>query len=184
VFTNSWASKSLRQSPQLSCLKIGFKNCPISLQDDKVPLRVKRHKRPSFLPMNREESNVSYFLHVTGWLAVGRLAEIPGSVIVGLLGMIVDMVMISLVALAKSPFMLLKGWKRLILDLMGQHGSCVEAACVPFAGLAIVLWPLIVCVTVLTAIICSPFLGLFSAVVVYQVGNPTHPSARVCTCCC
>jgi hypothetical protein len=160
------------------------RNCPISLQDDKVPLRVKRHKRPSFLPMNREESNVSYFLHVTGWLAVGRLAEIPGSVIVGLLGMIVDMIMISLVALAKSPFMLLKGWKRLILDLMGQHGSCVEAACVPFAGLAIVLWPLIVCVTVLTAIICSPFLGLFSAVVVYQVGNPTRPSARVCTCCC
>jgi hypothetical protein len=97
-----------------------------------------------------------------------KLAEIPGSVIVGLLGMIVDMVMISLVALAKSPLMLLKGWKRLILDLMGQHGSCVEAACVPFAGLAVVLWPLIVCVTVLTAIICSPFLGLFSAVIVYQ----------------
>jgi hypothetical protein len=46
--------------------------------------------------MNREESNVSYFLHVVGRLVVGRLGEILGCIIVGLLGMIVDMVMINL----------------------------------------------------------------------------------------
>jgi hypothetical protein len=95
-----------------------------------------------------------------------KLVEIPGCIVVGLLGLIVDTPIISLVALAKSPLMLLKGWRQLILDLVGQPSSCV--ACVPFAGLAIVLWPLVVCATVLIAIFCSPFLGLFGAVIVYQ----------------
>jgi hypothetical protein len=99
--------------------------------------------------------------------------EIPGCILVGLLGLIVDTPIISLVALAKSPLMLLKGWRQLILDLVGQPSSCV--ACVPFAGLAIVLWPLVVCATVLSAIFCSPFLGLFGAVIVYQVGNHSLP---------
>ncbi len=102
-----------------------------------------------------------------------RLVEIPGCIVVGLLGLIVDTPIISLVALAKSPLMLLKGWRQLILDLVGQPSSCV--ACVPFAGLAIVLWPLVVCATVLSAIFCSPFLGLFGAVIVYQVGNHSLP---------
>jgi hypothetical protein len=52
--------------------------------------------------MNKEESNVSYFLHVVGRLVVGRLGEIPRSIIVGLLGMIVDMVMISLGGISKK----------------------------------------------------------------------------------
>jgi hypothetical protein len=51
--------------------------------------------------MNREESNVSYFLHVVGQLVVGSLGEILGSIIVGLLGMIVDMVMINLGGISK-----------------------------------------------------------------------------------
>lgn len=41
----------------------------------------------------------------------------------------------------------------------------------PFAGLALVLWPLIVVASALTAFLCSPFFGLYSAVVVYQVGD-------------
>jgi hypothetical protein len=102
-----------------------------------------------------------------------KLVEIPGCILVGLLGLIVDTPIISLVALAKSPLMLLKGWRQLILDLVGQPSSCV--ACGPFAGLAIVLWPLVVCATVLSAIFCSPFLGLFGAVIVYQVGNHSSP---------
>jgi hypothetical protein len=44
----------------------------------------------------------------------------------------------------------------------------LEAACVPFAGLAIAFWPFIVVMSALTALVCSPFLGLYSAVVVYQ----------------
>ncbi|CAK9197786.1 unnamed protein product, partial [Sphagnum troendelagicum] len=97
-----------------------------------------------------------------------KLADIPGCIFVGLLGMVVDMLLISSVALAKSPLMLLKGWKQLTMDLLGQQGSCADAACVPLAGLAILLWPLVVCATVFTAMICSPFFGLFSAVIVYQ----------------
>jgi hypothetical protein len=109
-----------------------------------------------------EESDLGIF---SLWLW-DRLVEIPGCILVGLLGLIVDTPIISLVALAKSPLMLLKGWRQLILDLVGQPSSCV--ACGPFAGLAIVLWPLVVCATVLSAIFCSPFLGLFGAVIVYQ----------------
>jgi hypothetical protein len=63
---------------------------------------------------------------------------------------------------------------------MGQHGYCLKAICVSLATLAIVLWPLIMYVTVLTAITCIPFLGLFSAIVVYQVGKPIHPSVIIC----
>jgi hypothetical protein len=106
-------------------------------------------------------------LHVV----VSRLADIPGCIFAGLLGMVVDTLLISSVALAKSPLMLLKGWKQLTMDLLGQQGSCVDAACVPLAGLAILLWPLVVCATAFTAMICSPFFGLFSAVIVYQVGD-------------
>ncbi len=104
-------------------------------------------------------------------MVVSRLADIPGCIFVGLLGMVVDTLLISSVALAKSPLMLLKGWKQLTMDLLGQQGSCVDAACVPLAGLAILLWPLVVCATVFSAMICSPFFGLFSAVIVYQVGD-------------
>lgn len=88
---------------------------------------------------------------------------------IGLLGLVVDIPAISLVALAKSPLLLYKGWARLLQDLVGRHGPCLEAACVPFAGLALVLWPVVVIATVASAIVSSPLLGLFGAVVVYQV---------------
>jgi hypothetical protein len=102
-------------------------------------------------------------------MIVCRLKELPACVFVGVLGVLVDTPAISLVALCKSPVMLLKGWGRLFRDLVGRHGPCLEAACVPFAGLALVLWPLVVVAAFLTAVLCSPFLGLFGAVVVYQV---------------
>lgn len=89
----------------------------------------------------------------------------------GILGLLADAPAISLVAVGKSPWMLIKGWQRLVQDSVGRHGPCLDAACVPFAGLAIVFWPLVVAVSVLCAIICSPFFGLFGAVVVYQVCN-------------
>jgi hypothetical protein len=88
---------------------------------------------------------------------------------VALLGLVADIPLITMVALAKSPFMLFKGWGRLLHDLVGRHGACLEAACVPFAGLALVLWPVVVVVSVLFAIVSSPILGLFGAVIVYQV---------------
>lgn len=98
-----------------------------------------------------------------------RLLELPACLAVAVLGLLADTPLITLVALVKSPLLLFKGWGRLLHDLIGRHGACLEAACVPFAGLALILWPVVTVVSVLIAIIASPILGLFGAVVVYQV---------------
>lgn len=97
-----------------------------------------------------------------------KLLELPGSFLVGLLGVIVDVPMILLIALWKSPYMLFKGWHQLLHDLIGREGPFLETVCVPFAGLAILLWPLVVIAAVLSAFVSSFFLGFYAAVVVYQ----------------
>lgn len=93
----------------------------------------------------------------------------PGFLLVGLIGMLVDVPLITAVTLWKSPYMLFKGWKRLLEDLIGREGPFLETVCVPFAGLAILLWPLAVVGAVVGAIIASFFLGLYGGVVVHQV---------------
>ncbi|KAF7801569.1 putative membrane protein [Senna tora] len=97
-----------------------------------------------------------------------RLLYLPGAVIVGVLGIIVDMPVISCVALFKGPYMLFKGWNRLFHDLIGREGPFLETICVPFAGLAILLWPLAVAGAVLASMIASILLGAFAGVVAYQ----------------
>lgn len=97
-----------------------------------------------------------------------KLLQLPGCVLVGLLGVVVDVPMMSLIALFKAPYMLYKGWKRLLHDLIGREGPFLETVCVPFAGLAIFLWPLVVVVALVSAILSSLFLGLYAGVVVYQ----------------
>ncbi|XP_022774322.1 uncharacterized membrane protein At3g27390-like isoform X2 [Durio zibethinus] len=84
------------------------------------------------------------------------------------LGFMVDFPVISLVALCKSPYMLYKGWLRLFHDLIGREGPFLETICVPFAGLAILLWPLAVVGAVLGSMVSSIFLGAYAGVVVYQ----------------
>ncbi|CAA6670729.1 unnamed protein product [Spirodela intermedia] len=79
-----------------------------------------------------------------------------------------DVPMIAALALLKSPYMLLKGWQRLIQDLIGREGPFLETVCVPFAGLAIILWPIAVIGAVICAFFCSFFLATYSAVVAYQ----------------
>lgn len=88
---------------------------------------------------------------------------------VSLLGVLLDVPVITGVALFKAPIMLLKGWHRLLKDLWGRQGPFLEAVCVPLAGLAIVMWPLVVVASVLASTLASVFLGLYGAVVVYQV---------------
>jgi hypothetical protein len=100
---------------------------------------------------------------------VVRLTEIPACVLVAVLGVLLDVPVITGVALVKGPIMLIKGWDRLAKDLWGRQGPFLEAVCVPFAGLAIVLWPLVVVASILASILASPFLGLYGAVIVYQV---------------
>lgn len=87
----------------------------------------------------------------------------------GVLGVIVDMPMISILAGFKGIYMLFKGWRRLFQDLIGREGPFLETICVPFAGLAILLWPLAVYAAIMASIICSIFIGAFAGVVVYQV---------------
>ncbi|KAJ8768255.1 hypothetical protein K2173_021195 [Erythroxylum novogranatense] len=97
-----------------------------------------------------------------------RLRYLPGAVIAGLLGFLLDVPMVSLIALCKSPYMLFKGWHRLFHDLIGREGPFLETLCVPFAGLAIILWPMAVVGAVLGSIMSSIFLGAYAGVVVYQ----------------
>lgn len=93
----------------------------------------------------------------------------PNCLLVILLGILVDVPLITAVAIWKSPCMLFKGWKRMFEDLIGREGPFLETVCVPFAALAIILWPLAVVGAVISAFFASFFLVLYSAVVVHQV---------------
>ncbi|XP_044465512.1 uncharacterized membrane protein At3g27390-like [Mangifera indica] len=97
-----------------------------------------------------------------------RLLDIPGATIAGVLGVLVDFPVISVIAICKSPYMLFKGWHRLFHDLIGREGPFLETICVPFAGLAILLWPLAVVGAVLGSILATIFLGAYAGVVVYK----------------
>ena len=81
----------------------------------------------------------------------------------------VDVLMISAVALWKSPYMLLKGWQRLCEDLVRREGPFLETVCVPFAGLAIILWPLAVIGGLLASFFSSFFFGFCAGLIAYQV---------------
>ncbi|RLM66157.1 putative membrane protein [Panicum miliaceum] len=97
-----------------------------------------------------------------------RLLDIPGALIAAACGLLLDGIMFTLIAFYKCPVMLFKGWKRLIQDMIGREGPFLETACVPFAGLAILLWPFAVVGAVLASILSSIPLGAYGAVVAYQ----------------
>ncbi|KAI5604630.1 hypothetical protein POPTR_001G338900v4 [Populus trichocarpa] len=97
-----------------------------------------------------------------------RLLPLPGAIIAASLGIVFDFPLVSLIAICKSPYMLFKGWHRLFHDLIGREGPFLETICVPFAGLAILLWPLAVVGAVLGSMVSSIFLGAYAGVVVYQ----------------
>lgn len=91
------------------------------------------------------------------------------AIMLGVLGLVVDFPMITIIAALKSPYMLLKGWRRLFQDCIGREGPFLETICVPFAGLAILLWPLAVAGALLASMLSGIALGLYAAVIVYQV---------------
>ncbi|KAK1404407.1 putative membrane protein [Heracleum sosnowskyi] len=97
-----------------------------------------------------------------------RLIYIPGAIIIGVVGILVDFVVISFAAFCKFPYMLFKGWHRLFQDCIGREGPFLETICVPIAGLAILLWPLAVVGALLASILSSIVLGAYAAVIVYQ----------------
>lgn len=104
-------------------------------------------------------------------LFVARLSRLPSCLLACVIGIPVDVLLITVVALWKSPFMLFKGWKRFLEDLVDREGPFSERLCVPFAGLVIILWPIAVVGAVIASLLSSFVLGLYSGVVVHQVSD-------------
>lgn len=86
-----------------------------------------------------------------------------------ILGIVVDVPLVTLIVLYKAPILLFKGWHRLVQDLIGREGPFLETVCVPFAGLWILLWPIVVLFGIVAGILSSFGLGCYAAVVAYQV---------------
>lgn len=93
----------------------------------------------------------------------------PGCALVGILGLMVDVPVITVLVIYKAPIMLFKGWLRLLRDLIGREGPFLETVCVPFAGLLVLLWPIAVVLATLAGVISSFPLGCYAAAVAYQV---------------
>ncbi|KMS95986.1 hypothetical protein BVRB_003450 [Beta vulgaris subsp. vulgaris] len=119
------------------------------------------HSYPVYLTEIRESSN-------SDELQTLRFIHIPAIIIVGLMGLIIDVPSFIAIAIIKSPLMLLKGWQRLTHDLISRQGPFLETACIPIAGLTILLWPLFVIGSIVLAIFSSVFVGLYGSIVVYQ----------------
>lgn len=85
------------------------------------------------------------------------------------MGLIVEVPLFTAIAIVKSPYLLFKGWYRLLHDLIGREGPFHETVCVPIAGLTIFVWPLVVTASILLAIFSSIFVGLYASIIVYQV---------------
>ncbi|XP_043708421.1 uncharacterized membrane protein At3g27390-like isoform X2 [Telopea speciosissima] len=97
-----------------------------------------------------------------------RLIHVPACIIVGLMGLIVEIPLYTAIAVLKSPCMLFKGWHRLLHDLVTREGPFFEIACIPIAGLTIILWPLVVIGSILLAIFSSIFIGIYGSAIVFQ----------------
>ncbi|KAJ8430009.1 hypothetical protein Cgig2_008448 [Carnegiea gigantea] len=118
------------------------------------------HSYPLYLKEIRESTNSE--------IQTLRFIHVPGIIIVGLVGLVVEIPSYTIIAVIKSPLMLLKGWQRLTHDLISREGPFLETACIPVAGLTILLWPLFVVGGIVLSIFASVFVGLYGAVVVYQ----------------
>ncbi|KAK1300998.1 putative membrane protein [Acorus calamus] len=96
-----------------------------------------------------------------------------------MLGIMIDVPAITFLVAYKAPIMLFKGWHRLVQDLIGRRGPFLETVCVPFAGLSILLWPLVVALASFVGILSSVFLGLYAAVVAYQEHSTKYGLAYI-----
>ncbi|TYH44800.1 hypothetical protein ES332_D11G219800v1 [Gossypium tomentosum] len=119
------------------------------------------HSYPLYLKELRESP-------VSNEVRTLRLIHVPGLIVVGLLGLIVHIPIYTIIAIVKSPYMLFRGWFRLTHDLISREGPFLETACIPVAGLTILLWPIVVIGSIIMAIFSSIFIGLYGSVIVYQ----------------
>ncbi|CAN1315910.1 Uncharacterized membrane protein At3g27390 [Linum perenne] len=68
-----------------------------------------------------------------------KLMRLPSCFLATLIGVPVDMLLITALALWKSPYMLLQGWKRLLEDLIGREGPFLETEDSLQSGLAYIV---------------------------------------------
>ncbi|KAK6946176.1 hypothetical protein RJ641_013720 [Dillenia turbinata] len=68
-----------------------------------------------------------------------KVTQIPGCILSAILGVAVDVPMITLIMLYKSPILLFKGWKRLLHDLVGREGPFLETESSTKRGLLYVI---------------------------------------------
>ncbi|XP_010680981.2 uncharacterized membrane protein At3g27390 isoform X1 [Beta vulgaris subsp. vulgaris] len=97
-----------------------------------------------------------------------KVAVLPGCVLSAILGIVVDVPIVTIITIYKTPILLFKGWQRLIQDLIGREGPFLETFCVPFAGLWILLWPVAVFFAMLLGVLSSLAFGCYAAVVAYE----------------
>ncbi|CAO2828265.1 unnamed protein product [Amaranthus hypochondriacus] len=97
-----------------------------------------------------------------------KVAVLPGCIVSAILGIVVEIPIITLITIFKTPLLLFKGWYRLIQDLIGREGPFLETVCVPFAGLWILLWPIVVLFAMLLGILSSLAFGFYAVVVTYE----------------
>ncbi|KAF6138994.1 hypothetical protein GIB67_010720 [Kingdonia uniflora] len=97
-----------------------------------------------------------------------RFIHVPACIVVGLMGLIVEIPLYTIIAIVKSPYLLVMGWYRLLHDLISREGPFLETACIPIAGLTILLWPLVVVGSILLSVLSSFFVALYGSVIVYQ----------------
>ncbi|GJV79924.1 uncharacterized membrane protein-like protein [Tanacetum coccineum] len=90
------------------------------------------------------------------------------SIFLGILGVVLDFPVITVISVLKSPYMLLKGLHHLFQDCVGREGPFLETICVPFAGLAILLWPLAVAGAIIASMLSGIAIGLCATMIVYQ----------------
>ncbi|KAK7263123.1 hypothetical protein RJT34_30708 [Clitoria ternatea] len=119
------------------------------------------HSYPSYLKELRESPDSDERQRL-------RLIHVPGCVIVGIMGLVVEIPLFTAIAIVKSPYLLFKGWFRLLHDLISREGPFLETVCVPIAGLTLFVWPLVVIASILLAILSSIFVGLYASIIVYQ----------------
>ncbi|KAK1316602.1 putative membrane protein [Acorus calamus] len=55
-----------------------------------------------------------------------KLSRLPSCFVIGTLAVLLDVPIITALALGKSPYMLFKGWQRLLEDLIGREGPFLE----------------------------------------------------------
>ncbi|XP_050206264.1 uncharacterized membrane protein At3g27390-like isoform X2 [Mercurialis annua] len=97
-----------------------------------------------------------------------KVIQIPGCILAAVFGILLDVPVITVIVLYKSPILLFKGWNRLIRDLIGREGPFLETVCVPFAGFWILLWPIVVLLATLAGMVSSFGFGCYAAVVAYE----------------